>query len=233
MSGARRLINVIVEPKAAFADIAARPSWLLPMTLLVVLVLAFMLAFSSHVGWENYMRQQAENSPKMQDLTPEARERVIDMQVKYAPYFGTAVAIVATPVSILVIAGVLMFVFNSFFGASVRFRQAFGVTTYAFLPRVIETSQALLVLFLKDPSDFDLQNPTAFNVGFYLDPHATPAWLVSLGSSIDLFSFWIILLLVTGMAAASRKSWKTSLAGVVALWALVVVLKVGWAAIRG
>ena len=53
---------------------------------------------------------------------------------------------------------------------------------------------SMVVLFLKDPDEFNLQNPLMFNVGGYLDANA-PAALRSLGSSIDLFSIWIIVLL--------------------------------------
>jgi chromate transport protein ChrA len=56
---------------------------------------------------------------------------------------------------------------------------------------------------------------------------------VSLGNSIDVFSFWMILMLATGMAVVSKKSWVTSLFAVLAPWALIVVLKVGWTAIFG
>jgi hypothetical protein len=87
-------------------------------------------------------------------------------------------------------------------------------------------------MLLKDPDDFDLKNPTGFNIGFYL-PHSAPAWLVSLGGSIDVFSIWIILLLATGLSVASKKSWKTSLIGVAGPWALFVAGKVLWAAVRG
>ena len=232
MSAVGRLVNVIVEPKAAFADIAARPGWWLPMILLMAVTLAYMLAFSSRVGWEHFMRQQIESSPKTQNLPVEERERAIAMQTKFAPV-ATAMPVVATPIVMLVVAGVLMFVFSIVLGGAVRFRQALGVTAHAFLPGIVSAGAALLVMFVKDPSDFDLQNPAGFNVGFYLDPHSAPAWLVSLGSSIDVFSLWTILLLATGMSAVSRKSWKTSLMGVVLPWAVFVVLKVGLAAIRG
>jgi hypothetical protein len=233
MSPVGRLVNVIVEPQRAFADIAARPGWWPPMILLVVLSIVYMAAFSSHVGWERFMRHQIETNKQTQNLSAEQRETQIQMGAKYAAPLGTGMAIVMVPVSMLLFAGVYLFIFNTALGANLTYRPVLGVVSHSMVPGVISTAAALGVMFLKDPAEFDLNNPAGFNLGFYLDPQSSPAWLVSLGNSIDVFSIWILLLLATGMSVASRRSWKTSLAGVVAPWALYVVLKVGWAAIRG
>jgi hypothetical protein len=231
MSEGGRLVNVFVDPKPAFADIAARPSWWVPMVLIVVCSLAYILLFSSHCGWEHFMRQQFEQSPKAQNMAPEDRERAIQMQLKFGPPFGIAIAVIAAPISMLVTAGVFMFIFTNMMGAVVRFKQALAVVAYASLPQVVATAANVLVMFLKDPTDFDLKNPAGYDLGFYLDPHAVPAWLVSLGSSIDVFSFWVILLMATGMAAVTRKRWTTALTGVLIPWGVFVLLKVGWTAI--
>jgi hypothetical protein len=233
MSPVGRLFNVIVDPKPTFIDIAARPGWWPPIILLVVLSTIYMAAFSSHVGWERFMRHQIETDKRTQNMPVEQRETQIQMGAKYAAPFGTGMAIVAVPVSMLLFAGMYLFIFNTALGANLTFRPVLGVVAHSMVPGVVSTAAALGVMYLKDPSEFDLNNPAGFNLGFYLNPQSSPAWLVSLGNSIDVFSFWIILLLATGMSVASRRSWKTSLAAVAAPWLLYVVLKVGWAAFRG
>lgn len=233
MSAVGRLVNVIVEPKRAFADIVARPGWWVPMILLAVLSVVFMAAFSSRVGWERYMRHQFETNKQTQNMPVEQRENLVQTQAKYAGPFGTGMAVVMIPVSMLVISGVMVFMFTTVLGGSVNFKQTLGVVSHSMVPGLISTPLILAVMYMKDPSDFDLNNPAGFNLGFYMDPLSTPAWLVSLGSSIDVFSIWTILLIATGMSVATRKPWKTSLMGVAAPWALIVLIKVGWAAFRG
>lgn len=228
MSAFARLGNVIIDPKPAFTDIASRPGWWVPMILLMAASLAFMVAFSQRVGWERFIQQSMEASSQTQNLTAEQRETA----ARIGGTFGTVAAVAGVPVSMLVIAGVLVFIFGTMLGTSVNFRQVFGIVAHAWLPSLFATGAAILVMFLKDPDDFDLKNPSGFNIGFYL-PHSTPAWLVSLGGSIDVFSLWIILLLATGLSVASKKSWKTSLMGVAGPWALFVAGKVLWAAVRG
>jgi hypothetical protein len=69
-----------------------------------------------------------------------------------------------------------------------------------------------------------------FNVGAYLNPDS-PAALRALGTSIDLFSLWILVLLAIGVSAAGRKvSFGKAFTGIFALWALLVCLKVAAAA---
>ncbi len=232
MSEAGRLINVFVDPKPAFADIAARPSWWVPMVLMCLCMLVYMIIFSNRVGWEHTFRQQFENSKRAQNMSPEDRERALEMQLKFAPV-ATVMPVVAMPVIMLVTAAALLFTFNFLLGAAVKFKQTLAVSAYASLPGVLGVAGALLVMFLKDPTDFDLNNPAGFNLGFYLDPKTMPAWVVSLGNRIDVFAFWSILLLATGMAAVAKKKWSTALTGVLIPWGLFVVLAIARAAIFG
>jgi len=92
-----------------------------------------------------------------------------------------------------------------------------------------------VVLFLIPPDDYDIQNPIAFNIGAYLDPQSTPKAIYSLACSMDLFAFWRITLLAIGISAASSRtvSFGKGLAAVALPWCLMVVVKMGWAAMFG
>jgi hypothetical protein len=105
----------------------------------------------------------------------------------------------------------------------------FALTNYGLLPQAVGVLLAIVVLFLKDPAEFDLQNPVASNLAAFLDPNATPKWLSSLGSSIDLFSLWSLLLLATGISVAARKlSWAKCLTWVALSWGVWLGAKAGW-----
>jgi len=175
------------------------------------------------------MRQQIEASSRTRDLSPEQKEQIIEQQVRFAPIFGYVFGVVGWPIIVLVVAGVFLFVFNVLLGTQLVYRQVLAVTSYSMLPQAVGGVLALVLLFIKDPADFDLQNPVASNIGAFLDPNTVPAWLVGLGSSLDLFVFWSLLLLATGLAAAARKlAWAKALTWVVATWAVWLVVKLGW-----
>ena len=222
-----RLTGVLFDPKPAFTDIAARPQgWWLPLVLLIVLSLVFTYAFTQRVGWERFMRQQMESNPRVQDLPADRREQIIEQQARLAPIFGYAGSVVFSSLLALVIAGALLFVFNVLLGAELPFRQLFTLASYSLLPLAVRGVVGLAVLFLKDPADFDLENPVASNLGAFLDPNTVPKWLVSLGTSLDAFNVWVVLLLATGVAAAARKlSWSKSITWVVASWGLFLAGK--------
>ena len=93
---------------------------------------------------------------------------------------------------------------------------------------------ALAVMLLKEPDQFDLQNPVLTNIGAFMDSVSTPKWLYALASSVDVFSLWVMVLMATGLSAAARKiSWTTSFMCVLGTWLVYVLLKVGGAAISG
>ena len=109
-------------------------------------------------------------------------------------------------------------------------KRMMAIVAYGFLPLLIQTVLSMVVLMLKDPEEFNLQNPLMFNVGAFLSPE-TPAALRAVGSSIDLFTLWILVLLAIGVSTAARKiSFGKALAGIAFPWVLFVILKAAAAA---
>jgi hypothetical protein len=229
-----RLSGVVWSPGTAFRDIAARPRWWPPLVLLIVMSLAFTYTFTKRVGWERFMRQQIETSSRTQNLTAEQKEQAIAMQAPYAGIFAYAAIIVGFPFMATMTAGVFLFVFRTLLGAELSFRHVFAIVCYSWVPLLFGSVMALAVMLLKNPEEFDLQYPTLTNIGAFLDPASTPKWLLSLGTSIDVFTLWVLALLATGLSVASRKiSWSTSFAYVLGTWAVYVLVKMGWAAMFG
>src|SRR5690349_11023469 len=83
-----RLMGVFFEPKKAFADIAERPRWLVPMLTVIVSSLLLIYLFNAHVGWEPYLHRIMDNNPRMQQLTPEQRQNAFNLQLRIAPIFS-------------------------------------------------------------------------------------------------------------------------------------------------
>jgi hypothetical protein len=150
---------------------------------------------------------------------------------KVAPIFAYVSVIVATPLVLLVTAGVLLGVFNLLLGARVNFKTALGIVTHAWMPQVILGLLAFLVMFIRSPDEIDIQNIVASNTGAFVSADAVK-WVQSLASTIDIFSFWTIALLAIGFAAANPKkvTFGKALLCVVGSWLFYVLFKTGVAA---
>jgi hypothetical protein len=229
-----RITGVYFDPKKAFADIAARPGWIVPVVLLIVAYLAFMYCFTTHVGWEHSMRQAMETNTRMQQMDAQQRETMLQQQMKFAPIGAYVVGPIAIVVVALIVAGVLLLMCKMM-GASLSFKQMFGITAYSMLPGLVGTILSIIVVFIKNPEEFNLQNPLAFNLGAFLEPPpGSSKALYALATSIDLFTFWQILLLAVGISVAARKfPFSKALVAVVVPWIVLVIGKVGWAALMG
>ena len=116
--------------------------------------------------------------------------------------------------------------------ADVTFRQAFTVVCWAMLAwGLVHGVLTMIILFLK--GDWSINPETALQ--------ASPAALVEratvarpvyvLLNSLDLFSFWLVGLFAAGFGVASRRTTAAAAGGVLALWAVYVLIKVGWTAV--
>ena len=103
---------------------------------------------------------------------------------------------------------------------------------YAFLPQLIYAGLSIVVMFLKNPDEFDLQNAFASNPGAFMDPQKSSRFLYTVASQLDVFSIWVILLVAVGLKAAGGKrlSFGGALFAVVLPWAVYVLIRGGFAA---
>ena len=68
MSEIGRLAGVFFSPGKAFADIAKRPSWYVPILLSIIVTTTFLYLFSQRVGWEQFLRAQNAQSAQLQAM---------------------------------------------------------------------------------------------------------------------------------------------------------------------
>jgi hypothetical protein len=218
-----RLFGVFFEPGKVFADLAARPRWIAPILISMLIALALVYAISTHIGWEPTIRQTLANNPQTADLPADQREKAIATGAKFASIFGWVGAILGGPVSVLLIAAVLTGLFNGLLGTELKFAQTFAITAYALLVRALLTALLILLVYLKPPEDFNIQ-VSPFSPAAYMNRLETPKWLMSLAGSLDLFTIWALILLAIGFSVAAKKlSFTKSLTAIAVPWLIWVV----------
>jgi hypothetical protein len=203
-----RIMGVFLEPTKAFADIARRPSWFVPLLLTILAGVAYYTAFGQHVTWQRFLQHQMDTNPKvaerMAQIPPEQRASSMAMQAKFAGIGYDVAIVIFTPLALLISAAIVMGIANAI-GAGIKFKQVFAVMAYAGLPIIIKHALSIVVMFLKNPDDFNLINPLAFNPAAFMDPVTSSKFLYTLATALDVFAIWILLLGATGLKAAAGK----------------------------
>jgi hypothetical protein len=228
----QNLVDVYFTPGEAFARIVRRPAWILPAIGYLVLGIAFTGVWMNKMEPREFIKAQLEQSPQAAKMTAEQREQVIDQQAKFLPTLGPVFGVAGMIVTVLVVAGFLLFVYRFFYAGDLKFGQSLAVTSWVFFATSLVTTPLLLTVFgLKGDWNLNPQDVLQANLTLLLDrtTAAKPLW--ALLSGLDLFSIWIVFLLAAGYAAAVRRKLGSAIWGVAVPWLLLVLAKVAWAAI--
>jgi len=222
-----RLIGVFFSPKSTFQDIAARPSWLVPVILMAILGAGVAFVMNQKVDWRDVSSKRLEESPRAANLSPEQKEQQISIGAKVSPWFAWGIGIFWPIVQALVVGAVLMLAYNLIGGAGARFGTSMGIVAHAYFPWIFYSLLFIVILFLKAPGTVDLENPIATNVGSFL-PESTPKALMSLGMSLDIFSIWTMILISIGFTAVNPKKLAGKALGIVlSVWGAFVLCRMG------
>jgi hypothetical protein len=222
------LVDVFVAPSDAFREVARRPRFWAPLVAFTLLQGAFALVWLARVDIVEYARAQALAAGREAPPAGAGSEALYDF-VKTS--IGVSM-LTFTPVVVLALAAVLMFVFNFVLGAETEYRQCVAIVSWAsFAVALVSAPLTLLVLTLKGDWTIDPQVALASHLGAFLDPRDVSPALLGLAQSLDLLSFWSIFLLAAGMAQAARRSQGSALGAIGGLWLAYVLTKAGLAAL--
>ena len=232
----QRVVDTFVAPNKAFSDILRSASWWLPWLIGVIVTLGLGAAIQQKIGWdksyENILRQSPAQQQRFEQMPSDqqARARSVGMTVTKDIFWATPV------IGLLfaaIAAGVLLASVNFGFGGRAKFGQMFAVWMYATLPWSIQGLLGIITLLIGvDPDSFNLKNFVGTNIGYYM-PTDMPQWLIALGTSIDVFTLWSLVLLTIGCAIIGKIRRGQAGAVVWGWWALITLIKIGSAAIFG
>lgn len=234
LSEGARILNTFFAPRKTFEDIRVNASWWVPWLLATIIGVGFGAIAAQKVDMVQFTRHQIEQSKmaqrQMEQLSPEQQEQQIRLRAnitKYVFYISPIFALIFG----LIVAAVLLGVFNFGFAAEVTFSQALAIVFYAFLPRtILVVLMGVSLLIASDPNTIDIAgNPMPTNFGFFMDPQGN-AFLYSLVSNLDVFALWSVILLGLGFASVSRNkklTVGTGIATMLAIYGVVILIGAG------
>jgi len=195
-----RILGVIFTPRAAYADVAARPAWLGAMLVVLVLTGGSTFAFlSTEIGKNAMLDQQRQTMESFGvKLNEQAMQRMEEGAAR-APYFAVVSQAVFLPVAALAVAGIVLAVFNAILGGDARFKQVFAIVVFS---GVIFALGAIFVLPL-DYARETMSSPTTLSV--FLPFLEENSFLARFLGSIDLIRVWWFVSLSIGLAVLYKK----------------------------
>jgi hypothetical protein len=236
LSQGERVLDTFIAPTKTFTDILRDQSWWLPFLLIVVVSYGYLFAVQKQVGWEtvgaNVLKQDTKTSERLANA-PAAQQvqaqKVTVAIVKYTFYASPVLSLVFAAIAALVLWGTINFIF----GGQATFGRVFAVWIYGMLPLLITSVLVIVALFAGlDRESFNLNNPIGTNLGFFLSTD-TPKWLMKVVTAIDIIWLWGLFLVGSGLAIVAKVKRSSGLIAVFGWWLLLLVLKVGYAAITG
>jgi hypothetical protein len=218
-------------PDDTFQAIARRPTFWAPLLVFMALGAAFNAVWLHAIDPAEFARVQVEDSPLVERMSPQDRAEGVAREARRLPYTSWLVPLVFSPLNLVLVAAVFLFVFRFLYGAEVTFKQSLAVVGWTFLAVALVTLPlTLMVLYLKEDWTADPQRALQANPSLLLDPGSVPRVAFSLAESLDLFSAWTVALLSIGYGAAAGLPARRAAMGVVGAWAVYVLGKAALAA---
>jgi Yip1 domain len=229
LSETARLMNVFIAPRKTFEDLKRNSSWWVPWLITTAFGLIFAVIAVQKMDTVRIARQQIEQSKlaqrQFEQLSPEQQEQNLQIRAKVTKYFFFIIPILGI-VGALIVAAVLMAIFNFGFAAEVPFSRALAIVFYSFLPRIIlAVLLCVSVLVAADPNTIDIAggNPMPTNPAFFMDPQGNK-FLYGLLSGLDVMALWVTALLGLGFSAASPNRKLTAKTGITTMMVIYGVL---------
>src|SRR5438067_9875120 len=137
-NGFARIFGVLFSPIETFASIARRPTWAVPLLLIIVVGYIGTAIVLPRMDWDKIVAMQQE---QIKQRNPNISQQQLDQMERMTKAGGKVFGWVAPVVFViwyLLVAGVLLLTFR-LTGGEGNFSQAFSATLYAWMPQVIST----------------------------------------------------------------------------------------------
>lgn len=221
------LLGVLFSPSKTFEQLAAKPSWLLPVILAMLTSIAATAVVMPLIDWGEVLRAQMEASGRT--FPEEQMEQQLGFVKTFAVGFAWAAAVLGPFIIYPVLALVFWLTFKVL-GSGMSFKQSLSALLHAYAPLWLVSAVLTIpvVWSLGEVTMEQLQssNYLMSNLSF-LATEETHAAVRALLVSADLFSLWTVVLLIIGYRITARVSSSQATIAVVFWWLIYVLGKSG------
>ena len=203
------MFKTLWAPGEAMFLLSKRPRALLPLVLMGLVSLGVGIVAISKVDVGELALRQAEQAGRTQQMSEEQKQRMVQM-VRTVGRVGVGFAAVL-PTIVILIATAIYFGIFTMLGREANFKTFFAVTTFAYVPIIIRSFVSLVQVVAVPPSALDLNEIGSLSLALFLDKTAVPRLAYAAATVVDIFSIWVVILLIIAYKFVTRKSVGTGL----------------------
>ena len=219
----QRIIGVFTSPRQTFESVDRKPDWLVPFVIILVVSLAFTLALRPIMLEEQFEKQR--EAMLERGMSESQVDEQLQKGQKIAQITAPIGALVASALSLLIVAAVLLFCGNVVMGGEAKFKKVFAVNTWASLIGV-------LGIIIKAPFIWQKQTiQIHFGLAAFLSEDQAKTFLYKVFANVELFTIWGLIVLGIGLAVIYKWTTQRALTLVFVLWLIYVFGSAGLASL--
>lgn len=207
-------VDIFATPASVFRR-RERGSWIIPLVILTVIVVAISLA--SRGVLQPVFDAEFERTADALRKNPQITEDAIARARSVSEFFRTWAPIVLTPLSIIVV-GLMTWLVAKLVDARQTLNAAMVVAAYAFVPRVIQAIVNIVQAMVMSPDQLNSVVKLSLSPARFLDPDTASPVLLQVLNRFDLFTIWVTVLLAVGVYATGRVSKQRAAVAGVLFW---------------
>ncbi|MES1240477.1 MAG: YIP1 family protein [Acidobacteriota bacterium] len=228
-----RLLSVLLWPVETFSSVEARPTWVAPLLLFMVLAGSMSYLIQVKIDPEEAVRTQFSkmkievSDEQMDKAIRDAENRTNGTKAALAVGGAAFQAGIVALVAALFLGGLRLF------ASEIDYRRAFSATLYGYAPQALAGIINLPILLGRETVTFDEASQGGVLVSSLaaLASEDTSAMLKTLLGSVDLFTIWTVVLLAVGFRVVGKVSTAVSAGIVILLWLIYIGGKLGLTAL--
>ena len=215
------MLDIFLAPGRAFARLKEKPSWLVPLIIVLVFNMLFALLSSQYVDWDK-QRQTALDQMRERNVPEEQIEKAMEGMEKYysSPVMRYGMPVISVLFISLIALLFLAVVYNvslPLFGGAGDFKRMWAIVCNASLVAVPATIVRGLLVLLKRSAEVTTSLLAAA-------PNLKHGFLAGLLAQLDIFDFWKFLLIAMGLKVVFGLKGSKSYVLVFAVWLVVMLL---------
>ncbi len=206
--------NIIFSPSKTFEYICEKPTWWLPLLLLIIIsVLYILVTFPSIIIPEKI--SSIMSNPSVQNLSEAQKAKYLSSSsILIRSLIG---AIISTPIFLLLKTAIFYFAIIVS-GYEVKFKKVFSLITWASVVTALGIVIKTFLTLIKHTSDI-YTSLAVFGIGMN---HKSSIFVLL--NNFEIFTIWNILLIGFGVGAITKMKRSKSITIIVVLWILWILI---------